>query len=125
MTRHSMLRPILFLDAATCAAMGLLLALGADLVAAVTALPVALLREAGILLLPFAAFVLWTARHGGGWPVRTVVAINFAWVAASLALIASPWTGNALGVAFVAAQAACVALLAALQWRGLARAAAA
>lgn len=125
MTRQSMLRPILFVDAATCAAMGLLLALGAEPVAAVTALPIALLREAGILLLPFAAFVLWVARRGGGWPVRAVVAINLAWVAASLALIASPWSGNALGIAFVAAQAACVALLAVLQWRGLASAAAA
>lgn len=119
MTAHSMLRPILRLDAATCAAMGLLLAFGAAPIAAITALPVPLLREAGILLLPFALFVLWAARRGAGWPVHIVVGVNLAWVAGSLALIASPWSGNALGIAFVAAQAAAVALLAALQWRGL------
>ncbi|HVJ02054.1 MAG TPA: hypothetical protein VM662_07725 [Sphingomonas sp.] len=121
MTANSMLRPILRFDAATCAAMGLLLALGADAVAGITALPVPLLREAGIFLLPFAAFVLWAAGRGGGWPAQTVLAANIAWVAGSLALIASPWGGNALGIAFVGAQAAAVALLAALQWRTLAR----
>lgn len=115
------LRPLLVLDAATCAAMGLLLALGAEPVAAITALPVPLLREAGLILLPFAAFVLWAARRGGGWPVQAVIAANIAWVAASLALIATPWAGNALGIAFIAAQAAAVALLAALQWRVLQR----
>ena len=125
MTAHSMLRPILAFDAATCAAMGLLLALAAEPVAAITALPVPLLREAGILLLPFAAFVLWAAKRGGGWPVQAVIAANLAWVTASLALIASPWSGNALGVAFVGAQAAAVALLAALQWRAVGRGAAA
>ena len=121
MTANSMLRPILRFDAATCAAMGLLLAIGADAVAGITALPVPLLREAGIFLLPFAAFVLWAARRGGGWPVQAVVAANVAWVVGSVVLIASPWSGNTLGIAFTGAQAAAVALLAALQWRALAR----
>jgi hypothetical protein len=123
MTANSMLRPILAFDAATCAAMGLLLALAAGPIAAITALPVPLLREAGIVLLPFAAFVLWAAKRGGGWPVQAVVAANIAWVAASVALIASPWGGNAFGMAFVTMQAATVALLAGLQWRGLGQAA--
>lgn len=120
MTANSMLRPVLLFDAATCAAMGLLLVLGAGAIAARTALPAPLLREAGILLLPFAAFILWTARRGGWWPVRAVIAVNVAWVAASLALIASPWGGNLLGTGFVGMQAAAVALIAALQWRCLA-----
>jgi len=109
-------------DAATCLAMGGLLVTAADPIAGLTELPVPLLREAGILLFPFALFVLWAARRGGGWPVQAVVAANVAWVAASLALIASPWSGSALGIAFVGAQAAAVALLAALQWRMLGRA---
>ncbi|MBO9621357.1 MAG: hypothetical protein J7500_01465 [Sphingomonas sp.] len=120
MTANPMLRPILRFDAATCAAMGLLLAIGADAIARITALPVPLLREAGLLLLPFAAFVLWAAGRSG-WPAQAVVAANIAWIAGSVALIASPWSGNAFGIAFLGAQAAVVMLLAVLEWRHLAR----
>lgn len=121
MIRTLMLRRVLQLDAATCVATGLLLAIGAEPIAALTRLPVPLLREAGIVLLPFALFVLWAARRSGGWPVQAVIAANIAWVAASLAVIASPWSGNAFGTAFVALQAAAVALLSGLQLRGLAQ----
>jgi len=119
MTRDQLLRPVLFFDAATCLAMGGVLVAAAAPIASLTDLPVPLLREAGILLFPFAAFVLWAARRGSGWPVQAVIAANIAWVATSLALVASPWSGNALGIGFAAAQAAAVALLAALQWRAL------
>ena len=119
MIRTSMLRRVLQIDAATCLATGLLLALGAETIAALTELPVVLLREAGIVLLPFALFVLWAARRGGGCPVQAVIAANAAWVAASFALMISPWGGNAFGIALVALQAAAVALLTALQLRGL------
>lgn len=122
MTRNSLLRPVLLFDAATCLAMGALLVAAAGPIAALTDLPAPLLGEAGIVLFPFALFVLWAARRGGGWPVKAVIAANIAWVAASFALIASPWNGSALGIAFVGAQAAAVALLAALQRRMLGRA---
>jgi hypothetical protein len=120
MTRNQLLRPVLLFDAATCLAMGGLLVAAAGPIAGLTDLPVPLLREAGILLFPFALFVLWAARQGGGWPVQLVAGLNLAWVAASFAAIplAQP---NALGMAFVAVQAVAVAGLAALQLYGLAR----
>jgi hypothetical protein len=117
MTRP-LLRPVLLFDAATCLAMGALLVAATGPIAALTDLPPALLREAGILLFPFALFVLWAARHGGGWPVQAVAAINLAWVAASFGAIL--WTQpNALGIAFVAAQALAVGAIAALQLHAL------
>lgn len=118
MTRHNMLRPVLFFDAATCLAMGGLLVAAAAPIAGLTDLPVSLLREAGILLFPSALFVLWAARQSGGWPVQAVAWANLAWVAASFAAIV--WTApNAFGIAFVAAQALAVGGIAALQFHGL------
>ena len=72
MTRNQLLRPVMLFDAATCLAMGGLLVAAAGPIAGLTELPVPLLREAGILLFPFALFVLWAARQGGGWPVQLV-----------------------------------------------------
>ncbi|NIJ19663.1 hypothetical protein FHS95_001332 [Sphingomonas naasensis] len=118
MTRHPLLRPVLLFDAATCLAMGGLLVAAAGPIAGLTDLPEPLLREAGILLFPFALFVLWAARRGAGWPARTVASANLGWVAASLAAIL--WTApNAFGIAFVAAQALAVAGIAALQLHAL------
>jgi hypothetical protein len=117
MTRQ-LLRPVLLFDAATCLAMGTLLVAATGPIAEFTDLPAPLLREAGILLFPFALFVLWAARHGGGWPVQAVAAINLVWVAASLAAIL--WTQpNALGIAFVTAQALAVGTIAWLQLHAL------
>ena len=122
MNRESLLRPVLLFDAATCGVMGLMLLLAAAPLAGFTDLPAALLREAGILLLPFALFALWASRRAGGWPVQVVVAANIAWVGGSLALLAGPWVApNMLGTVFVDAQAAAVAGLAALQLYGLSR----
>jgi hypothetical protein len=112
------LRPVMLFDAATCLAMGALLAVAAGPIAGLTDLPVPLLREAGIVLFPFALFVLWAGRQGGGWPVTLVAGLNLAWVAASFGAIA--WTQpNALGTAFVAAQALAVGAIAALQFHAL------
>lgn len=117
MTRTRMLRPIMLFDAATCLAMGALLVAAAGPIASLTDLPVPLLREAGIILFPFALLVLWAARQGGA-PVRFVAGLNLAWVAASFAAIA--WVQpNAFGIAFVAVQALAVAGIAALQFHAL------
>jgi hypothetical protein len=94
--------------------MGALLVAAAGPLAGLTDLPVPLLREAGIVLFPFALFVLWAARRGVGWPVQLVAGFNLAWVAASFAVIA--WTQpNTLGIAFVAVQALAVAGIAVVQ----------
>jgi hypothetical protein len=118
MTRNQLLRPVMLFDAATCLAMGGLLVAVAGPIAGLTELPVPLLREAGILLLPFALFVLWAARQGGGWPVQLVAGLNLAWVAASFGVIALVQP-NVLGVAFVTVQALVVGAIAALQFHAL------
>ena len=116
------LRALLLVDAATCAAMGLALALGARPLAALTGLPDALLLYAGLALLPVAAFLALVAlrpalQPAGGW---LAVAGNAAWVAASLALLASGWVApNGLGVAFVLVQALAVAGLTLLELAAL------
>jgi hypothetical protein len=120
MTRNQLLRPVMLFDAVTCLAMGGLLVAAAGPIAGFTELPVPLLREAGILLFPFALFVLWAARQGGGWPVQLVAGLNLAWVAASFGAIALVQP-NALGVAFVTVQAVAVGALAALQLHALGR----
>ncbi|MDP5278791.1 hypothetical protein Q9Q95_07640 [Sphingomonas sp. DG1-23] len=117
MTRTRMLRPVMLFDAATCLAMGALLAATAVPIAARTDLPVPLLREAGIVLFPFALLVLWAARQGGT-PARFVAGLNLAWVAASFAAIV--WIQpNALGAAFVTVQALAVAGIAGMQFHAL------
>jgi hypothetical protein len=117
MTRNQLLRPVMLFDAVTCLAMGGLLVAAASPIAGLTELPVPLLREAGIVLFPFALFVLWAARRGGA-PVQAVAALNLAWVVVSFGAIL--WVQpNALGIAFVAVQAVAVGAIAALQFHAL------
>lgn len=118
----TLLPRLLLVDAASCAALGALLALVPTPVAGLTALPPALLLGAGLSLLPVAAFIAWVATRTpvpvAG--VRVVVAGNLLWVAASLVLLVSGWIApNALGTAFVAGQALVVALLAGLEHAAL------
>lgn len=113
------LRPLLWFDAATCAAMAALL-LGAEaILVPLLGFPPLLLREAGLILIPFALFVGWTAtRPAPERPTRLIVAANLLWAAGSLLLLAGPWLSpSALGTAFVAAQAGAVAVISWLQHR--------
>ena len=116
------LRRLLHVDAATCAASGALLAAAAPALAGPLGLPAALLREAGIALVPFAALLLWLARrpHPPRGAVWGVVIGNALWVVASVALLPL-LTPTALGEAFVLAQAAVVAALAWLEYAALRR----
>ena len=103
------LRRVLWADAAVSLAMALLLIFGASAIASLTALPEILLSGAGWALIPWIAFVAFTAT---GNPLRTwlawlVVALNVVWVVESGFLLAmDSIETNALGVAFVLAQAA-------------------
>jgi hypothetical protein len=113
---------ILTLDAATCAAMGLLLVLAAGPIAGITAIPATLLIWAGALLLPIAAYMALVARIGTGsaLAVWLVILGNLGWVATSLALFGfiAP---NGLGTLLILAQALVVGVLAWLEyraWRG-------
>jgi hypothetical protein len=122
---HRGLARILNLDAATCAAMGLLLLLLSGPISGITAIPATLLFYAGAALIPIAAFMALVARAGTGIPLAVwlVIAGNLGWVVASvvvLGLVGPNW----LGVALIVGQALVVALLAWLEygaWRGIAR----
>ena len=122
------LRFALLGDAAASGATGLLLAAGAGFLASLLGLPEGLLRVAGLVLLPYAAFVAWLgARRDGGVPrsaLRAVVAINLLWALDSVLLLVSGWVApTTLGGLFVVAQALVVALLAELEYVGLRRSA--
>jgi hypothetical protein len=113
MNRTSNLSRILFADAATCGAMGLLLISARHPIADLTAIPAALLFWAGASLIPVAAFIALVAgRLLDRLPLTVwlVIAGNAAWIVASFAIFAliAP---NALGAAFILAQAAVVAVL--------------
>jgi hypothetical protein len=120
----SFLRRVLLVDAVSSAAMGLALLLGADMLAGMLQLPARLLSEAGLVLLPFAAFVGFVASRAapGRGAVWAVIALNVLWVIDSVVLLVTGWVApNALGHAFVIAQAAFVAVLADLEYLGLRR----
>ena len=122
------LRFALLGDAAASGATGLLLAAGAGFLASLLGLPEGLLRVAGLVLLPYAAFVAWLGTRSAGAPrnaVRAVVAINLLWALDSVLLLGfGPVAPNGLGVAFVLAQALVVLGFAAMQWTTLRGAAA-
>jgi len=82
------------------------------------------MREAGLILVPFVAFVAWvgTRAEVSRGAVWTIVAANALWVIASIGLLVSGWVApTALGYAFVIAQAGVVALFGELQYAGLKR----
>jgi len=123
LTRTSpLLRWVLLADAATCAAMGLLLLLGAGWLAQFFALPPDLSRFAGASLLPFAALLVYSAGRATLAPaaIWAVILLNVLWVIGSiLLLVAGGIEPNGLGVAFVLGQAGGVALFAVLEYFGL------
>ena len=120
----SLLRLALLADAAASGAMGVLLAAAADPLAAWFGLPVALLREVGLPLIPYAGLLLYLASRQTTprLPAQLIVAGNVLWVLGSAMLLMSGLVAPAaLGTAFVIAQALIVAILAELQVMGLKR----
>jgi hypothetical protein len=121
----SWLRRVLAIDAVSSAAMGLGLLVLAPTLAPLLNLPLDLLREAGAILLPFAALVGYLASReqparAGVW---TVIALNAVWTVDSIVLLLSGWVEpNGLGYAFVIGQAVVVGVFAELEYVGLRRA---
>jgi hypothetical protein len=116
------LRTVLLADAVTCIASGLLMTLGAGIVASQTALPVVLLISAGLSLFPIAAFIAVVATRPSSWPVGVWVVIfgNIGWIAGSVLLLFSGLVApNGLGHAFVLGQALAVAILVQLEIIGV------
>ena len=124
-TRSSnFLRRALQADAAMSGAAALLLLIGASALEPLLGLPATLLRYAGVLLVPFVAFVAFVAtRVELSRPaIWVIILVNAAWTAASLLLLVSGWVNpTTLGYLFVVVQAAAVAVFAELQWVGLRR----
>lgn len=122
----TLLRRVLFADAATCIAMGLLLVFGSGLLEQFLGLPAGPLRYAGISLLPFAALLVYLAtRQNLSQPlVWTVIVLNILWAVDSFLLLVTGWVApTELGYAFVVAQALGVAVFAGLEYFGLKRSA--
>jgi len=113
------LTQVLRVDAFTCAAMGLLLVAAATPMSALLGLPAQLLFWAGVVLFPCAVLMFVAAKRprfaGLVW---VIVLGNLAWIVAS-AVVGLAFNPTPLGLAFVVVQAAVVAVLAWLEWRGL------
>lgn len=128
MSNSMFLRRALIADAVISGATGLLMLLGAGLLSSMLNVPAELLRYAGASLIPFVAFLAFVATRESlpRTSVWTVIALNVAWVAASVALLfVDRLDPNRLGVAFILVQAVAVAVFAEMQYVGLRRAAAA
>ena len=118
------LRRSLILDAGASGATAALLLAGAGLLEGWLGIPATLMRGAGLVLVPYVAFVGYLAARERLTPVAvwTVIAANAMWAAASVALLLSGWIApTALGYAFVLAQAAVVAGFGELQYVGMRR----
>ena len=123
-----LLRQALLADAVTTTACAALLIAGAGFLDDLLGLPAALLRGAGLVLLPFVALVAWlgTRTRLPRLAVLAVIGLNAFWAVDSVLLLVSGWVApTAAGLAFVIAQAVVVAMYAELQVMGLRRSAAA
>jgi hypothetical protein len=122
MTHVPMSRPlrlILLADAAASGASAALLVAGAGLLEGLLGLPVALMREAGLLLIPYVVLVVFVASRPSVAvaAVTAIIGINAAWTAASVLLLASGFMNpTVLGVSFVLAQALAVGAFAVIQY---------
>jgi hypothetical protein len=117
------LRNALLVDAAASGATALLMIAGAGLLDGLLGLPAALLRGAGLVLVPYVAFVVWAGTHTPiqGGAVWAIIVANAAWAIASIALLVGFLSPTLLGTAFVIGQALVVALLGEVQYLGLKR----
>jgi hypothetical protein len=111
------LRTVLQIDAAASGGMGVLLLVAAGSLASVFGLPVLLLRGAGVILVPFAAFLVWLSGRTDAVSLPrnlawTVVTANALWAIDSVLLLFTGWVQpTGLGLAFVLVQALAVVIL--------------
>jgi hypothetical protein len=124
MNRQIFLRYALLADAIASGATGVLLIAGAGFLDGLLGLPVALMREAGLLLVPYVALVAYvgTREQISRPAVQTIIALNIVWTVCSIGLLLIDYVApTMLGTVFVIAQAAAVAVFAELQFIGLRR----
>jgi hypothetical protein len=128
MSGSTLLRRALFADGAVSGAAGLLMFVGARPLQELLHVPEQPLLVAGAILIPYALVLLVEARRSplGAPFVWAVIAANVTWALGSVLLLFSRIIQpNALGYAFVVAQAIAVAAFAELQYVGLRKATAA
>jgi uncharacterized protein YjeT (DUF2065 family) len=116
------LRRAILADAIFSGLSAVLLTFGAGMLAPLTNLPEAFLRETGLFLIAYAALVGWLGTLQSMPKVLVVIVIagNAAWTLASIVLLFSSWVSpNLLGEIAVAAQAIAVGAFAELQYIGL------
>src|SRR6476661_5819735 len=116
--QNAFLRYALVADAVASGAAGLLMIAGADLLTGLLGLPVALMRESGLLLVPYVALVAFVATRDtiSVAAVKLIVALNVLWVLGSVGLLVGGLVApTLLGYAFVIVQAIAVGVLAELQ----------
>jgi hypothetical protein len=124
MSSSVFLRRALLVDAAASGLTGALMLAGAGMLTDLLGLPAALLRGAGLVLVPYVAFVAIVAAraHISTAAVWAVIACNAVWTVASVALVIDGFvTPTALGTVFVIGQAVAVAALGVLQYVALRR----
>jgi hypothetical protein len=118
------LRRVIAADALVSGAAGLLQLAAAKPLSQLLAIDADWLRGAGVVLMFWLAFLAWvlSRRAIGAGYTWTIIGVNVAWIAASvLVLVEGAIAPNSLGLAFVLAQAAAVAVFAELQFFGLRR----
>lgn len=123
--QSTFLRYALIADAVASGATGLLMIAGADLLTGLLGLPAALMRESGLLLVPYVALVAFVATRDTIplAAVKAIIALNVLWVLGSVGLLVGGLVApTLLGYAFVIVQAIAVGVLAELQIIGLRRA---
>ena len=120
--QSTLLQKALAADAVITGVTGVAMFLGAGFLASLLGLPVALLRYAGLSLIPFAAFVavMATRDQVSRVAVRAIIIANALWVVDSFLLLLTGWVEpSLLGYAFVIGQAVIVAGFAEVQHVGL------
>jgi len=126
MIPSSLLRRALLADAVFSGIAAALLTVDAGALAPLLELPEGLLRETGLFLIAYTALVGWLSSRSS-LPkvlVMLVIAGNAAWTAGSIALrLSGTVAPNALGEAFIVAQAIATGVFAELQYMGLRRSA--
>ena len=118
----SFLRRALLTDAVFSGISAVGLTLGAGAFASLFYLPEALLREVGLFLIAYAAFVGWLGTRQTMMKVLVLIVIigNAAWTLASIALLFSGSVSpNLFGMVATVAQAIATGVFAELQYIGL------
>jgi hypothetical protein len=116
------LRLVLLADAAATVATGALLAAASAALETWLSIPSSLLFYAGIVLLPYAAFVFYLASQDrvSRATVWVVIGCNAVWAIDSVLLLATGWIApSTLGYIFVIGQAIIVAAFCQLQFSAL------